>query len=206
MKLSKIALTLIVAATVATPALRASEAGSGAYLTLDAGVNLAQDVTITSPNGRFSDTVSMDPGFRIGLIAGYNINEWVGVELETGFLYNGVKEINGVTVRDENDVWFGSIPVLANVVFRYEKDNKFVPYVGAGAGGAYAMIEGNGIDGDSVFVFAWQLKAGVAYKVSDNMAIDLGYKFFSTAEQEYSDFKAKDIYSHYIGLSLTFKF
>jgi opacity protein-like surface antigen len=197
MKLSKIALTLIVTAAVATPALRASatDAGKG-YLTLDGGVNLMQDVTYEFWG--YSEKLKMDTGFRVGLVGGYNLNEWLGVEVESGFMYNGFK--------DSSDMWLGTVPVLGNVVLRYDNDSKFVPYIGAGAGGAFTMVEGGGVD-ETDFVFAWQLKAGVAFKVSDNMSIDLGYKFFSTADQEYSGGdKLKDIYAHYIGLGFTWKF
>ena len=196
MKLSRIALTLIVAAGVATPALRANAADAGPYLTLDGGVNLMQDVTI-APAGMPSFKRQMDTGFRVGAIAGYNLNEWVGLELESGFMYNGFKGIN--------DAWYGAVPILGNVVFRYENSSGFVPYIGAGAGGAYTMVEGNGTD-KSDFVFAYQGKVGVAYNISANMAVDVGYKFFGTADQKYDNVKVKDVYAHYIGVSLTVKF
>ena len=198
MKLSKVALTLIVAAAVATPALRASAADSGTsagpYLTLDGGVNIMQDVTVESRG--FSDKVKMDTGFRVGLIAGFNLNEWAALELESGFLYNSVKD---------SDTWLGTVPVLGNVVFRLENASGFVPYIGAGAGGAYTMVRDGGAD-DSDFVFAYQGKIGVAYQISPCMALDVGYKFFGTAEQKYDNFKLTDIYNHYIGISLTWKF
>lgn len=205
MKLSKTLLTLIVAAIVATPALRTSAADSGKttgpYLTLDGGVNIMQDVTV-EPAGQRSFKQKMDTGLRIGLIGGYNLNEWVAVELETGLLYNNFKDDLAMRIRD---AWYGAIPALGNVVLRYENDSKFVPYLGAGAGGAYTMVHIRHID-DSDFVFAYQGKVGVAYEINTSMAVDVGYKFFGTADQKYDNFKAKDVYAHYIGLSLTWKF
>ena len=195
MKLSRIALTLIVAAGVATPALRLSAADAGPYLTLDGGVNILQDVTVKQP-GHANQKAEMDTGFRVGAIGGYNLNEWAAVELESGFMYNGVKH---------SDTWLGAVPILGNVVFRYENSSGFVPYIGVGAGGAYTMVQGGGND-QSDFVFAYQAKVGVAYKISDNMAVDLGYKFFGTAEQKYDNLKLTDIYAHYVGLSITLKF
>ena len=199
MKLTKIALTAIVAAAVVTPALQANAADSskdtGVYMKMDAGVNIMQDAT--GKSGAGSAKIPMDMGFRVGLIGGYDLAKWAAIELETGFLYNGVK--------DSGSTWFGAVPVLANLVFRYENDSKFVPYIGAGAGGAWTMVEGNSLN-QSTFVFAYQAKAGVAYEISPSMSVDVGYKFFSTAEQKYSGFKVKDVYCHFIGLGLTYKF
>jgi opacity protein-like surface antigen len=217
MRLSKAALTLIVAAAVATPALRASAAANGRdtgpYITLDGGVNIMQDITVEGingvkikprlSNGKFGSGVPsikqpMDTGFRVGVIGGYNLNKWVAVEIESGFMYNGL--------TGSDNGWYGSIPLLGNVVLRYENDSKFVPYIGAGAGGAYTMLEGSGTD-ETYFVFAYQAKVGVAYNINDNMSVDVGYKFFGTGDLEYkSALKLKDIYAHYIGLSFTWKF
>ena len=199
MKLTKIALTAIVAAAVVTPALQANAADSskdtGVYMKMDAGVNIMQDAT--GKSGAGSAKIPMDMGFRVGLIGGYDLAKWAAIELETGFLYNGVK--------DSGSTWFGAVPVLANLVFRYENDSKFVPYIGAGAGGAWTMVEGNSMN-ESTFVFAYQAKAGVAYEISPSMSVDVGYKFFSTAEQKYTGFKVTDVYCHFIGLGFTYKF
>jgi opacity protein-like surface antigen len=200
MKLSKIALTVIVAAAVATPALRASAGASGndtgAYLTLDGGANFVQPVTVQS-RGSASHSTDIDTGWRVGLIGGYKLNSWAAVELETGFSDNNVHNGDGM--------WFGSVPVLGNVVFRYENSSKFVPYIGVGAGGAYTMVEGNDTD-KTDFVFAYQAKVGVDYEISPCVAVGVGYKFFGTADQKYDEVKIKDIYTHFIGLNLTWKF
>ena len=199
MKLTKIALTAIVAAAVVTPALQANAADSskdtGVYMKMDAGVNIMQDAT--GKSGAGSAKIPMDMGFRVGLIGGYDLAKWAAIELETGFLYNGFK--------DSGSTWFGAVPVLANLVFRYENDSKFVPYIGAGAGGAWTMVEGNSMN-ESTFVFAYQAKAGVAYEISPSMSVDVGYKFFSTAEQKYTGLKVTDVYCHFIGLGFTYKF
>jgi opacity protein-like surface antigen len=196
MKLSKIALTVIVAGAVATPALRASAADSGPYLTLDAGANFMQPVTVQS-SGNPSHSTDIDTGWRVGLIGGYNLNSWAAVELETGFSDNNIHN---------SSAWFGTIPVLGNVVFRYENQSQFVPYIGVGAGGAEALVQGGGSGDKSDFVFAYQAKLGVDYKINENMMIDVGYKFFGTADETFGDTKVKDVYANFIGLSFTWKF
>jgi opacity protein-like surface antigen len=174
---------------------------------MDGGVNIMQDVTI-KPRGSDSFKEDMDTGFRVGLIAGFNVNEWAALELESGFMYNSLKDNASKNI---NDMWFGAIPVLGNVVFRFENSSGFVPYIGAGAGGAYTMVrsghhDDGSSDDQSDFVFAYQGKVGVAYQISPCMAVDVGYKFFGTAQQNYDRFSVKDVYAHFIGLSLTWKF
>ena len=45
------------------------------------------------------------------------------------------------------------------------------------------------------------------YRVSNAMAVDVGYKFFGTAAQKYVNHTTvTDVYAHYIGLSFTRKF
>jgi OmpA-OmpF porin, OOP family len=195
MKLSKLLLIAISAALLSTPVLQVSAADSGkkAYFKVDAGANIMQD-----PEVEGEGKIKMDTGFRIGLMGGYNLNKWAAVELETGFIYNSVSA--------DSSIWFGQVPVLANLVVRYENTSKFEPYIGGGAGGAYTMISSSDIT-KSDFVFAYQFKAGCAYNISDTMAIDLGYKFFSTSTQDYEDLgQVKDNFNHFIGLGFTWKF
>jgi opacity protein-like surface antigen len=110
------------------------------------------------------------------------------------------------------DIWSYTVPVLANVVLRYEKESKFVPYIGGGAGGAFTKLDGvgrgdvNGFSSDnSDVVFAYQFKTGVAYNISEKASIDLGYKLFGTGEQTYGSTKVKDVMCHFIGLGFTWK-
>jgi opacity protein-like surface antigen len=181
------------AAVLAALPLQATE--KAAYLTLDGGVSLMQDVKIDSAK------LEMDTGYRIGLAGGYNLNKWAAIELETGFIYNEFKDSNG-------DAWLGMVPVLANAVFRYENKTKFVPFVGAGAGGAFSILDAP-IDSDTDFVFAWQLMAGVDYKIGENMCLGVKYKYFGTGDQSY-DFgpgiKLKDIVTHSVGVAFTWHF
>ena len=183
---------------LAQPAQAADE---GPYISFDVGANLLQDVTQTFPtDGNVSSKRSFDTGLRFDMIGGYNLNSWAALEFETGFLENEMEH--------SSSAWWGAVPLLANVVFRYENSTKFVPYIGAGAGGAISMV-GDSSGSDSDAVFAYQAKAGVAYKVEENMMVDVGYKFFSTDEQTYNlgmPFKLSDIYNHFIGASFTWKF
>ena len=176
------------AVLLAVAPLSADAEEHGFYFSADAGVSLAQPVDLKKFVTPLSGVeVKFDPGFRVGVAGGYNITDFIGVELETGYMYNSVKSVTGVGSIDAS---LSHIPMMANVVLRYDKpDCKWVPYGGAGAGGDVSVInldqvdaDGTIIDGtDSSIVFAWQAFAGVRYKLNDAMSIGAGYKFYSSS-------------------------
>jgi opacity protein-like surface antigen len=156
------------------------------YLNANAGVSLANDVAlhrflVPTPGAK----VKLDPGARLSVAGGYNINGYLGVQFETGCNYNSVKSISG---RGDIDASLSHIPMLGDVVVRYDKaDCKWVPYAGAGAGGDASSISldhvrapnGQVVDNSATdVVFAWQAFAGVRYKFARNMSLGGGYKFF----------------------------
>ena len=63
----------------------------------------------------------------------------------------------------------------------------FTPYVGAGIGAAYHIVDEvyftgnpaltNRIEGDRDLAFAWQVMAGVGYQISERAILDLGYRY-----------------------------
>jgi opacity protein-like surface antigen len=63
------------------------------------------------------------------------------------------------------------LSAMANLWLDLPVGDKIVPYVGGGAG-----IAGFEIDGEGKGKFAWQLGAGVAFKLSDSMALTADYR------------------------------
>lgn len=141
-------------------------------LNLDAGVNLMDD--IEDGDG---DSAEMDAGLGLSAGLSYALNQTVSVGFETGLRYNTVKD-------SESDAYICQVPLLATVALRYENESKFVPYVALGAGGAACFV-GDDDDNDNDLVFAWQVEAGVRYKISDNASVGLAYKYLSVADQDY---------------------
>jgi opacity protein-like surface antigen len=155
----------------------------GIYFNANAGAAFAEDVDVhrfvsPTPNRKFE----LNTGGRLSVAGGYNFNEFLGAQLETGFIYNEVKGSHG-------DAVLSHVPMLASIVLRCDKtDCKFVPYLGAGAGGDVSIISldrvrepgGGVVDGSAGdVVFAWQAFAGLRYKFTDKMSIGGGYKFYS---------------------------
>src|SRR5687768_5376533 len=121
----------IVAAVFAATGMALGQGGvgseTGPYFSFGAGVNLAEetDAELDFGYATAEGTLESDPGFRISVAPGYNFNQWLGVELESGFLLNTI---------DGSDDWVGHVPFLANVILRFENETGFTPYIGVGAG------------------------------------------------------------------------
>jgi opacity protein-like surface antigen len=188
------------------------------YFDADAGVSLADDVKLRrfinpTPGGKLK--LDVDP--RLSVAGGYNFNEYIGAQLETGLIANEVKNLGG-----NGDASLSHVPMLADVVIRCDRPNcNWVPYAGIGAGGDVSVItldhvrgpSGGAVDGTgSTVVFAWQAFAGARYKLNDRMSIGGGYKFFSASgatwdvEHTSGDIKAGTAQIHSFGVNFNLKF
>jgi opacity protein-like surface antigen len=118
-----------------------------------------------------------DTGFRFSAAAGYNFNKWVGLELETGYLYNNT--LSGFSAFGNQvttpGVGVGQVPVLVNFVLRYENPSRVVPYVGFGLGGEL-VYSGS----DSLFELVYQPMFGARYEINEKLSVGLGYKYLGS--------------------------
>ena len=170
-------------------------AETGSYLNFDVGVNFAHDISI------FGSEIPMDPGFRIGIAPGININEFFAVELDTGFVYNEPEA--------SDQEWFGHVPFIAQAIFRHEFDGGLTIFGGPGAGGAVSFIEaediiGGGTEDDTTFTFAWQFQTGLRFQINENFGIGAVYKYLGLLDPEFElfgvDFDVENVHNHYIGV------
>lgn len=78
--------------------------------------------------------------------------------------------------------------LFVNAYYDFHNSTRFVPYLGAGAGLAFIDFKaytGNYVIPREIQInFAWHLGFGVSFSFTDNIAIDLGYRYveFSDAE------------------------
>lgn len=189
----------------------------GFYLNANAGVSLAEDVKISqfitpTPGAKFK----LEAGPQFGVAGGYNFNDYVGAQLESGFIFNTVENSGSA------DAALSHVPMLVDVVLRYDKpDCKWVPYLGAGAGGDVSIITldyvtapgGAVVDGSgSAVVFAWQAFAGLRYRINPAMSVGAGYKYFSAngatwdVEHTAGDIKSGSAQVHSFGVDFSWKF
>ena len=170
-------------ALLVTGLVSAQAAQRGPYMTLEAGANWIPnfDASFATPGGPEAEAeIDLDTGFRGDLAVGYNFNRFLGVELQSGFLWNEAKDV---------DAWLGQVPLLANVILRYENTSRLVPFIGAGAGGVAAILdleEGDADESDSDIVFAWQLQGGIRYKFNEQSSFGVVYKYMGVDAPEFS--------------------
>jgi opacity protein-like surface antigen len=152
------------------------------YFGVDAGPAFATQTELKKVGDPVSDAkLDFDIGGRITVRGGYSFNSWVGVEFETGAIYNNLANLDGSLTQ---------FPLLANVVLRYDRpDCRWIPYAGAGAGVDFSALTLDNVDapnGDIVdgtgfaTTGCYQAFAGVRYRLSDRTSLGLGYKFYST--------------------------
>lgn len=88
--------------------------------------------------------------------------------------------------------------LMANVYYDFHNSSDFVPFVGAGIGSAFVDSETN---------FAWNVKAGVAYNLYDDLALELSYRYLDMGTIDAIATKRDvDFTSHDIMLGVRFTF
>ena len=175
------------------------------YVKFDAGANFIQDTDgsrSAAPLPTVLFNAEFDPGFRVGLGGGYNFHRYLGVEFESGFLYNEIKD---------TDSWLGQVPLLANLVLRYPNTSPLVPFIGGGAGAVIGILDLDELDdSDSEALFAWQGLAGLSYKVSDTTSVGLAYKYLGTESSTYhvAGFRwhLSEVHNHSVNLVFNWQF
>jgi opacity protein-like surface antigen len=178
-----------------TPAAQAAdvemvpEPGWSWYVSVFGGWSHAKDEDgsfTTTSSGVYLFDLELDDGFTAGLALGAHINEWLRGEIEVSGNWHDVEGAIGTTpplttyyVEGDEDALF----VLANLWFEVPLGmGPFRPYAGGGVGFGRLSLDldttgGSPVVDDSDWGFAWQLGAGVAFDVSSNMAIDIGYRY-----------------------------
>ncbi len=178
---------------------QAQEWSPGGYVNAYGGANLMNELTVKSGNS--STKVSPELGYRAGLAIGYEMYQWFGLEFDTGFQANDLHDAPATSIK--------AMPLLLNAMFRFPNSTGVVPYAGIGAGGAVSTVD-SPLGADINLVFGYQATAGVEYELTPQLRVGAMYKFLAVPEQTYSiagaEFKIADVYSHFIGVNLSWSF
>ena len=133
-----------------------TDLGFGFVNNLNSSQSLSTDILPGITGTLSNPSLSINPGVRFDVAPGYNFNDWLGVELSGGILYNGLDHLNGtgsITMDGSTtplDVDGGGVsltgryiqvPVLLSSVFRWPGKGRWKPYVSTGFGFAYSQLQ-----------------------------------------------------------------
>jgi opacity protein-like surface antigen len=155
------------------------------YVKADVGGNITHSTSLREFFGEdvTGARVKFDPGYRVGIAAGYELCQFFAVEGEVGSMGNNIKSITGA---DSLDAAFYNIPFLVNAKLQGPKCWKFRPYLGGGVGGSASVIGVDHIDlngihlegSDGDVVFAYQGFAGFRVAINEAMGVGFEYHYF----------------------------
>jgi len=183
--MKKIVMTLMAAGLIAAPSLASAE--TTPYVSVSAGLGLMHDSDVDLESGYFlsggtlSDGVEYKTGYAIEGAIGAQMDMFRG-EFAVGYQSSEADKIFG---SDDVDVDVSVLSFMANGYADFEMNDGVSPYVMAGVGIANCDVSGKSSSddySDDSTVFAWQVGAGVGVKAADDITVDLGYRYFATAD------------------------
>jgi len=184
-----------------------------------------------------------DSAFGGALAIGYDFNKQARIPVRAELEYALFSEVSGKKTQDFEGVLGGDVSMrgkqkiqaqtlFVNAYYDFRNETPFTPYLGAGIGLAFLRSKGSGniehtlpfedsfsIGSKTTTNFAWNIGTGVAYDVTNNIALDLGYRFaglgkantksltddFNGIELSFQN-KTKNVYMHQLALGVRFTF
>jgi len=161
----------------------------GAYISVSAGLGIPENAET-----QYRGEDEMDNGIALNGALGYDFGD-ARLEAAVGYQKHDFKYF-------DDDL--SLLTVMANAYYDIDTGSDITPYLMAGAGWAHIGMPSD----ESDDVFAWQVGAGLGFKIADCTTLDLGYRYlrpnkFETNERRVGDVKWA---VHNIMLGLRFNF
>ena len=165
---------------------------AGPYFRIGLGPSFFEDGRLTQFGGPADSTVKFKTGLAGDAAIGYAFNKYVAGDFEVGGVGAEIKSVPGFF---SDRTYLGNVSYLANVTLSCPIPRSIVvPYIGVGAGGSTTVFDtdgfGNNLVGvfgnDSDTVFAWQVRAGLRFRLNQLMSLGVGYKYFATEDSSFS--------------------
>jgi OmpA-OmpF porin, OOP family len=183
--LKAIGIGAIAITAAALPAAAQAQDSGGLYGRIDGGYSpgTGADIDTTALIGTGAD---QKDGYLVSGAIGYADASGFRVEGEVSHRQNKLKASPTLDPGGK----LSATSAMLNGYYEFGgSEAKIRPYLGAGAGVARAKLRADNsapllpvsID-DKKTGFAWQAMAGVAVKMSDKLAIDVGYRYFVAPE------------------------
>jgi OmpA-OmpF porin, OOP family len=177
------------------------------------------DVSVQGSAGR---AINGKGDWRQALSMGYDFADSWRVEAEAAHRFNDTGAIGGFEASQSDfHIW----SLMVNLFYEFSPDGWVHPYLGGGLG--FASVDGSlqaldtgtrlpgpGLTTPSVAVvaneqdvsFVWQLIAGVGWHLGDNFILDTQYRYFSTADLDYTGFAVDALAGHEAWMGLRYVF
>ena len=204
------------------PVTKPVEVGTGWYLRGDLGYSISTSsggpsMLLYNGMGTYgstqlnSDAISSDWSGSAGF--GYHFNDWLRTDLTVEYTKGAFDQIYGGACSAQNPVGncalnqdFKGWGFMANGYVDLGTYAGITPYVGAGAGmmsvnwdtlslqcvNSPACAATGTSRGEHDWRFAYQLSAGLAYAITKNLKLDVGYRYFDVAGGKMFDFNGGD--------------
>jgi len=147
---------------------------------------------IGARNPMIEKEIAFSTGYRQDIDIGVWLTPWFGLAVETGFALNAIRgNTEGMTVSSST---YWSVPIMAQLCFQYPNDTGFIPYLNFGFGGGWnyfnigsisyppagqgSTLSGSGNDMNN----AYQIAAGVRWRIWEQLGLTLAYKFYGTSQ------------------------
>ena len=167
-----------------------AQAVANPYVGLSAGIALLQNSDIKADGLTDKDAIEYGTGYAVNGALGIDGGMY-RVEGAVGYQTNDV-EVDPEGPVDE-DISVSILSFLANGYIDIGMSGSVVePYVMAGAGVATVTLSDEGVDEGST-AFAYQFGAGVGIQATPNVVLDLGYRYFATADVTYDELPEEEI-------------
>ncbi len=189
---------------LAAPDLHAAE--GGAYLGLYGGLSLVDGAKNDGATGSFN--FDFKTGYAAAVTLGYDLREnypniGIGrVEIEAAYRSNRLDEVEftQTALPTQGDMRVASL--MLNTFGEYREVLPLIPYVGGGIGLARVEIDQVRFGevllfDDSNTVFAWQVGGGFGWQLGRFLALDLGYRYFSTVDLRFTGADGERFKSRY---------
>jgi opacity protein-like surface antigen len=192
---------------------------TGWYLRGDLGYNWGRLDSAESATGYASPTNNdLGSSFVGGVGAGFK-SSWLRTDLTID--YSSPAKYKGtIATPDDVTAKISAASALFNGYLDLGTWYHATPYIGAGAGVAYVITSDyvstvappfSGDTSHSQWNFAWALMAGVGYRVTPNLMLDVGYRYidFGDAKPKSDSFGTmtfKDVAAHEVRVGLRWSF
>jgi len=153
-------------------------------------------------------TIGMDHDWTQHLGLGYAFQGGFRLEAELGHRFNQLNEddlFNEALLSGGGDVHAWS--AMANAFYDFNRGGALEPYVGVGVGAARLTTNyGGGFVDDQDTVVAYQALVGIAASITEQLDLDVGFRYFQADGAELNGFVDQDYTHQAITVGLRYQF